>query len=193
MFLDSLKRGFLAHPITLCFAITVTIGLLFVGTNTLIGDDAYGPMDPQSEEALALNTLSQPSGERRIAWGYVGAYSVSPAHKKRRIAFWEDNIDHFLSKAPDTEIANLASLFTEPNVIAILRQLVESNTSVADLAKETGIPESEVEKAVETLMKATLVERTDDNLIEPKNDAVSFFLNFVSMTIVHLGHTKSDR
>ena len=41
-------------------------------------------------------------------------------------------------------------------------------------------------------MDATLVERTEDDLIEPKNDAVSFFLNFVSMTIVHLGHIKPD-
>ena len=39
-------------------------------------------------------------------------------------------------------------------------------------------------------MEATLVARTEDNRIEPKNDVVSFFLNFVSMTIVHLGHIK---
>ena len=42
-------------------------------------------------------------------------------------------------------------------------------------------------------MKATLVVRTEDNLITPHNDAISFFLNFVSMTTVHLGHIKSDR
>ena len=193
MFLDSLKRGLLAHPIILCFVVTVTIGLFFVGTNTLIGDDAYGPMDPQSEKALALNTLSQVSGERHIAWGYVGAYSVSPAQKKSRIAFWEDNIDNFLSNASDAEIVNLATLFTNPTVVAVLRQLVEGKKSVTDLAKASGIPESEVEGAVETLMKATLVVRTEDNLIKPHNDAISFFFNFVSMTTVHLGHTKSDR
>lgn len=54
-------------------------------------------------------------------------------------------------------------------------------------------PESEVEKAVALLMGATLVARTTDNLIEPKNDAISFFLNFVSMTIVHLGHIKPEK
>ena len=41
-------------------------------------------------------------------------------------------------------------------------------------------------------MDATLVARTEDDLIEPKNDVVSFFLNFVSMTIVHLGHIKPE-
>lgn len=193
MFLENSKRGLLAHPIILCFAVTVTIGLFFVGTNTLIGNEVYGPMDPQSEEALALNILSQPSGERQIAWGYVGAYSVSPAQKKRRIAFWQDNIDNFLSNASDAEIVNLATLFTNPTVVAVLRQLVEGKKSVTDLAKASGIPENEVEGAVETLMKATLVVRTEDNLITPHNDAVSFFLNFVSMTTVHLGHIKSDR
>ena len=106
MFLKNSKRGLLAHLIKLCFTITVSICLFFVAiTPTLIGDDTYSPMDPQSEQALALNTLSQPSGERHIAWGYVGAYSVSPTDKKRRIAFWKDNIDRFLSNASDTEIA----------------------------------------------------------------------------------------
>ncbi|MDE0687375.1 MAG: hypothetical protein OXI61_04345 [Candidatus Poribacteria bacterium] len=54
------------------------------------------------------------------------------------------------------------------------------------------VQESEIEKAVETLMDATLMARTEDDLIEPKNDAVSFFLNFVSMTVVHLGHIKPE-
>ena len=190
MFVETLKRGILTHLIKFRFIITVTTCLLLVITTTLIGDDAYGPMDPQREDAL--NTLSQLSGERRIAWGYVGAYGTSPNHK-RRIAFWESNISDFLSNAPDTEIANLASIFTNPTVVAVLRQLVDGGKSVADLAKESGISESEVEKAVETLMKAALVLRTENNLIKPHNDATSFFLNFVSMTIVHLGHTKSDR
>ena len=191
MFAETLKRGILDHLIKFRFIITVTICLLLVITTTLIGDD-YGPMDPQREEAL--NTLSQlPSGaERHIYWGYVGAYGTSPSHK-RRIAFWGDNIDDFLSKAPDTEITKFASLFTNLTVIAVLRQLVEEEKSVADLVEACGIPESEVEKAVEQLMKATLVIRAENNLIKPHNDAASFFLNFVSMTIVHLGHTKSDR
>ena len=41
-------------------------------------------------------------------------------------------------------------------------------------------------------MDETLVERTEDNFIKPKNDAVSFLLNFVSMTIVHLGHIRPE-
>ena len=71
---------------------------------------------------------------------------------------------------------NLANLFTNPTIIAVLRQLVEGKRSIADLAKACDVQESEIEKAVETLMDATLVERTEDNLIEPKNDVVSFFL-----------------
>ena len=125
--------------------------------------------------------------------GYLGAYGTPPNKTKSRIAFWSTNIDSFLSKAPDADLVNFATLFTNPTIVAVLRQLVEGKKSVPDLAKESGIPESEVEGAVETLMKATLVVRTEDNLITPHNDAISFFLNFVSMTTVHLGHTKSDR
>ena len=142
----------------------------------------------------ALETLRRVpyDAERPISWGYVGGYRTSPGKMSGRVAFWSDNIDDFLSKAPDAEIANLANLFTDRTIIAVLRQLVEGKTSIEDLAKRCGISESKVEKAVETLMDATLVERTEDDLIEPKNDAVPFFLNFVSMTIVHLGHIKPD-
>ena len=142
----------------------------------------------------ALETLRRIpyDAERPISWGYVGGYRTAPGNMSGRVAFWSDNIDNFLSKAPDADIVNLASLFTNPTIIAVLRQLVEGKRSVLDLANGCGLPESEVEKAVETLMEATLVERTEDNLIEPKNDVVSFFLNFVSMTIVHLGHIRPD-
>ena len=142
----------------------------------------------------ALETLRRVpyDAERPISWGYVGGYRTSPEKMSGRVAFWSDNIDNFLSKAPDADIVNLASLFTNPIIIAVLRQLVEGKRSVADLAKACDVQESEIEKAVEMLMNATLVERTEDNRIEPKNDAVSFFLNFVSMTIVHLGHIKPE-
>ena len=140
----------------------------------------------------ALETLRRVpyDAERPISWGYVGGYRTSPGKMSGRVAFWADNIDNFLSKAPDADIVNLASLFTNPTIIAVLRQLVEGKRSVSDLANGCDLSESEVEKAVETLLDATLVARTEDNLIEPKNDVVSFFLNFVSMTIVHLGHIK---
>ena len=192
MFLENSKRGLLAHLITFCFAVTITtIGILLVSTNTLTGHESDEP-HPAQEEALA--TLRQLfDGKRQISWGYVGAYRTAPSRVKSRTAFWWDDLDKFLSNAPDTEIAEFASIFTNRTVIAVLRELVDGKKSVADLVKALDISESEVEKAVDTLMKATLVVRTEDNIIRPHNDAVSFFLNFVSMTTVHLGHTKSDR
>ena len=147
-----------------------------------------------SKRNEALETLRRlpHNTERPISWGYVGGYRTSPGQASGRVAFWLDSIDNFLSKAPDADIVNLANLFTNATVVAVLRQLVEGGKSVADLVEGCDFSENEVEKTVETLMDATLVARTEDNLIEPKNDAVSFFLNFVSMTIVHLGHIKPD-
>ena len=54
------------------------------------------------------------------------------------------------------------------------------------LANGCGSSAGEIEKAVETLIAAELAARTADDLIEPKNDAVAYFLNFVAMTRVHL-------
>ena len=149
---------------------------------------------PKDEKSEALKTLCRlhDSDERAISWGYVGGYRTSPSKTTARVAFWGDNLDSFLTKAPDPEIVNLASLFTNPTIVAVLRQLVEGKKSVTNLANGCGISESEIEKAVETLMDATLVTRREDDRIEPKNDVVSFFLNFVSMTIVHLGHIKPE-
>ena len=193
MFLNSLKRG-LPVPLTkFRVTITVIICLFLVATTILIGDEYEALRDEEKSEALETLCQLPRNAERQIAWGYVGSYRPSPSSTKKRVAFWWDDIDHFLSNAPDAEIVEFASLFTNSTVIAVLRQLVEGKKSVEDLTKETGISESEVKEAVETLMKATLVLRTEDNLIKPHNDAVSFFLNFVSMTTVHLGHTKSDR
>ena len=155
-------------------------------------DDMSRP--PRSQRGDALKTLSTlpEDAENHVAWGYVGVYKTASNVGKSRIAYWSDSIDIFLNKAPDTEIVNFANLFTNPTIVAVLRQLVEGNKSVADLEKGSGISEDEIEEAVQTLMDATLVARTEDNLIAPKNDVISFFLNFVSMTIVHLGHIKPE-
>ena len=195
MFSETLKRGLLAHLIKFRFTITVITCLLFVITTTLTGDDSDNQLDRQTDDPFEiLCQLPHPHKvERQISWGYVGAYGTSRDDMTKRVAFWRDSTDNFLSNAPDTEIAEFASIFTSRTVIAVLRELVDGKKSVADLAKACGISESEVEKAVDTLMKATLAVRTEDNIIRPHNDAISFFLNFVSMTTVHLGHTKSDR
>ena len=165
------------------------IKVIAVESDTFHPDDAQF-LDPEKSEALrTLGRLSD-SDERAISWGYVGGYRTSRSKTTARVAFWADNLDGFLTKAPDTEIVSFASLFTNPTIVSVLRQLLEGKQSIIDLANGCDISESEVEKAVEVLMEATLVARTEDNLIEPKNDVISFFLNFVSMTIVHLGHIK---
>ena len=154
-------------------------------------DIPYPPCTQRGDALKTLSTLPEDT-ENHVAWGYVGAYKTASDAGKSRIAYWEDNLDTFLNEAPDTEIVNFANLFTNPTIVAVLRQLVEGEKSIVDLAGESDIPESEIEQAVQTLMDATLVARTEDNLIAPKNDVISFFLNFVSMTIVHLGHIKPD-
>ena len=148
--------------------------------------------DPQRSEAFQTICHLPVDAERQISWGYLGVYGTPPNKINKRISFWSTNIDSFLSKAPDADLVNFARLFTNPVVVAVLRQLVEGKKSVADLAKGCGISESEIEDAVALLMDETLVERTKDNFIKPKNDAVSFLLNFVSMTIVHLGHIRPE-
>ena len=146
----------------------------------------------QSQWDQAAKTLCRlpTDAERPIAWGYVGAYRPSSGSLQKRISFSGTDIDSFLSEAPDAEIANLARIFTNPTAVAILRQLVEGKRSVGDLAKGCSISESEIDRALTSLIDAELVARAEDNLIEPINHVISFFLTFVSMTTDHLSHTR---
>ena len=152
----------------------------------VIADESDAFLDAEKKEAISTLCRLPQSAESPIAWSYGGAYRTPSGKNSKRFSLWTDSIDNFISRTSDAEIANLAGIFANPTVIAILRQLVEGKRSVEDLAKECSASEGEIEKTVETLISAKLTVRTDDNLIEPKNDAVFYFLNFVGMTRVHL-------
>ncbi len=143
-------------------------------------------MDSKKNDTLAGLTRLPDDSDDIIRWGYGGAYRTASGKSSTRGSIWTDNVDNFLSRAPDAEIVNLAKFFTNPVVVAVLRQLVGGKKSVAVLAKGCGISENEMEKTVEMLIGAALAKRTEDNFIEPKNDAVFYLLNFVGMVIVYL-------
>ena len=141
-----------------------------------------------SDKKQALDALLQLSHHVKdpITWCYAGAYRAASGQQSSRGSVWTTNVDSFLSNAPDAEIVKLATFFTNPTVVAVLRQLVSGKKSVADLANGCGISESEMEETLEMLADGALVKRTEDDLIEPKNDAVFYFLNFVGMVTVYL-------
>ena len=152
----------------------------------IIADESDAFLDTEKKEAISTLCRLPHNAESPIAWSYGGAYRTPSGKRSRRFSLWTDSIDNFISRTPDAAIANLASLFTNPIVVGVLRQLVEGKRSVEDLSKGCDTSEDEIEKAVETLIDGNLAVRTEDNLIEPKNDAVFYFLNFVGMTRVHL-------
>ena len=152
----------------------------------VIADESDAFLNAEKREAMSTLCRLPHNAERPITWGYGGGYRTAAGKMSKRMSFWSDSIDNFISRTSDAEIANLAGIFANPTVIAILRQLVEGKRSVDDLAQGCDTSEGEIEKTVETLIDAKLTKRTEDNLIEPKNDAVFYFLNFVGMTRVYL-------
>ncbi len=152
----------------------------------VIADESDAFLNAEKREAISTLCRLPHNDERPITWGYGGSYRTGAGKMSKRMSLWTTSIDDFISEAPDAAIANLANLFTNPTVVGVLRQLMEGKRSVADLANGCGVSEGEIEKAVETLIGGNLAARTEDNLIEPQNDAVFYFLNFVGMTRVHL-------
>ena len=152
----------------------------------IITKQSDASIDSGKREALNALLRLPHDAKDPITWCYAGAYHAASGQRSSRGSVWTTSVDNFLSNAPDAEIVNLAKYFTNPTVVAVLRQLVGGKKSVADLANGCGISENEMEETVELLIDAALVKRTDDNLIEPKNDAVFYFLNFVGMVTVYL-------
>ena len=152
----------------------------------VIADESDAFLDAEKREAVSTLCRLPHNAESPIAWSYGGSYRTTGGKRSNRFSLWTTSVDNFLSSVPDAAIANLASLFANPTIVAILRQLVEGKKSVEALAKGCDASVSEIEKAVETLINATLAARGEDNCIEPKHDAVFYFLNFVGMTRVHL-------
>ena len=157
-------------------------------SDTLFRIAADADASTDSDKKQALEALLQLSHHVKdpITWCYAGAYHAASGQRSSRGSVWTTNVDSFLSNAPDVEIVKLAKYFTNPTVVAILRQLVSGKKSVSDLANGCGISESEMEETVVLLIDGALVKRTEDDLIEPKNDAVFYFLNFVGMVTVYL-------
>lgn len=193
MFIKVAKHGQFARLITFSFAVTLTVGLLFAVTNTLVGHESDEELVSEKNEALKKLCELPDDKKKHISWGYVGAYRTSSNTTNSRIAFWQDDYDRFLSKAQDADIVSFATIFTDQTVVAVVRQLVEGKKSVSELSEATEMAEDEIEKSVQSLIDSKLAARTKDNRIEPKNDVGSFFLNFVSMTTVHLGNIKPKK
>ena len=151
-----------------------------------IASNANAAIDFGKRDALDALLRLPSDAQDPITWCYAGAYRAASGQRSSRGSIWTTSTDSFLSKAPDAEIVKLAKYFTNSTVVAVLRQLVGGKKSVADLANGCGISESEMEKTLEMLADGALVKRTEDDLIEPKNDAVFYFLNFVGMVTVYL-------
>ena len=141
---------------------------------------------PDKKQALEALFRLPHSAKDPITWCYAGAYHAASGQRSSRGSIWSDSLNNFISRAPDAEIVNLAKYFTNPTAVAVLRQLVEGKKSVSDLANGCGISESEMEETVALLIDGSLANRTADELIEPQNDAVFYYLNFVGMTRVYL-------
>ncbi|RKU35807.1 hypothetical protein C6496_16040 [Candidatus Poribacteria bacterium] len=155
----------------------------------VIADESDAFLEAEKREAVSTLCRLPQNAEEPIAWCYGGSYRTAGGKKSNRFSLWTTSVDNFLSSVPDAAIANLASLFTNPTIVTILRQLVEGKKSVEELAKGCDASVREIEKAVEMLIDAMLAARGKDNCIEPKHDAVFYFLNFVGMTRVHLNPT----
>ena len=151
-----------------------------------IADESDAFLNAEKKEAMSTLCRLPHNAERPITWGYGGSYRTRAGKMWKRISLWTTSIDDFISQAPDAAIVNLASFFTDPTIVAILRQLVEGKKSIKELSNGCSASEDEIEKAVEALINGNLAARTEDNCIEPKHDAVFYFLNFVGMARVHL-------
>lgn len=143
----------------------------------------------------ASRTLTKlPTGAKSpITWGIVGGYRLNSGEDKRRIATWSmDSIDQYLDLVSDEEIANFATLFTDPVTVKLMRRLVRGKTTVAELATMCN-GEANLEEVVTRLETCNLITRDGDDSVIPGKDAVTFLLTFVAMATIYMDLNRSKQ
>ena len=121
-----------------------------------ITDETDASLSTTKQEALSALFQLPHNAKDPISWGMAGPIGAASGHTSKRGSIWTTSVDNFLSNAPDADIVNLAKFFTNPTIVAVLRQLVSGKKSVADLAKGCGIPENEMAETVALLTDAAL-------------------------------------
>lgn len=127
-----------------------------------------------------------------LVWGIAGAFNVYNGERStqtsRRISFNTTDIDEYLSKVSDTEIADFASLFTNPITITILKALMRGKLSVEDLAKKCDLSIDQLNEALAPVIESRLVAREDD-IITTKGcaDSITNLLTLINLTCGYHG------
>ena len=146
-----------------------------------------------SEKSAAFDTICRlPSeAENPITWGFAGAYRYGNSDKQSRVSFRSQSIDEYLNAATDSEVTNFAKIFTDPIAINVLKQLMESEKSVAELAQKCEVSESEINRALDSLIIADLVHRQEGDIIVAEFSAIGYLLTLLNMTRLYNEHLQS--
>ena len=124
--------------------------------------------------------------EHPVIWGLAGAYRLGAKVNQRRLSFWAfDDIDEYLDCAQDADIARFASLFTDPAAVSVIRQLVKGPQQVADLVTLCATDREPLDRVLEDLIEAGLVQRAKDGRIEPVKSSVTFLMTLIGLTVLY--------
>jgi transposase/DNA-binding HxlR family transcriptional regulator len=152
-----------------------------------------GVFNAERKAAFDIICRLPSDAENPITWGFAGAYRYGNRGKKGRVSFWSSSIDEYINAVTDSEVSDFASMFTNRIAINVLKQLIEGQKSVAELAKVCGITDGKMNQTLEPLIAANLVHRKEGDVIKAEYDALAYILTLVNITRLYAEHLKSEK
>lgn len=141
--------------------------------------------------AAAERFCRLPVGEEEpIAWGIVGAFRKGKGTGiSRRYSFNTTDLESYLQKVTNDEVAEFAALFTNPITIAILKTIVRDNhPTIEEVASLCNTTVDKIEESLPHLIEKRLIAREGDKLhYKDCADPITGLLTLINLTSNYFG------
>lgn len=145
----------------------------------------------RERSAAAEKICRLPVGEDEpISWGIVGAFRKGKGTGiSRRISIYTTDLENYLQKVTNDEIATFASLFTNPMTIAILKAVVrDDKPTIEDVASRCNTTVDKIEEALPDMIEKRLIMRDGDQLrTKDCADPITGILTLMNLTSNYYG------
>lgn len=140
----------------------------------------------RERSAAAEKICRLPVGENEpISWGIIGAFRKGKGTGiSRRISIYTTDLDNYLQRVTNDEIAAFASHFTNPMTIAILKAVVrDDKPTIEEVASRCNTTVDKIEEALPDMIEKRLITRENDKLhAKDCADPITGLLTLMNLT-----------
>ena len=135
----------------------------------------------QERSAAASQILRLPVGEDEpITWGILGAFRTDSQNSKRT-ALRTTSIDNYLDQLTSEQIASFARVFSDPNTVGILKQLVRGSVDQGEIEAGPGQKKKDLTTTLNALEADQVIVREGRKIKAAHSDVIVGLLSLISL------------